>query len=581
MINQTKLQSFRTAPKYKYGFQVPRDYQHAEELDISNGNTLWQDATALEMAQLEEYNTFKDLGYKASAPSGYKKIRTHLVYDVKHDGRHKARMVADGHLTAVPVESVYSGVVSLRGLRTIVFLAELNGLETWSTDIGNAYLEAETKERVYIVAGSEFGKLEGHTLVIFKALYGLRTSSARWHERFADCLRDMGFTPSKAESDIWMRRNGDIYEYIAVYVDDLAIVAKDPQYIVQELENKYKFKLKGTGPTTVHLGMEFYRDADGVLCLSPKRYIDRMISSYQNMFGTNPSMKYSSPLESGDHPETDDSEFLDSRQIQQYQSMVGALQWAVTIGRFDIATAVMTLSSFRAMPRRGHLNRAKRVYGYLAKMNEAVIRVRTGEPDFSALPDKEYDWERSVYGDVTEMLPTDAPTPLGRHIQLSHYYDANLYHDMVTGRSVTGILHLINQTPIDWFSKKQATVETATYGSEFIAARTCVDQSIDLRTTLRYLGVPIRTKSYIFGDNESVIGSSTIPHAKLHKRHNALSFHRVREAVAAKIVDIHHMPGEFNPADILSKHWSYQKTWRILRPLLFHQGDTADLYQHD
>ena len=80
-------------------------------------------------------------------------------------------MVTNGHLTAVPVDSVYSGVVSLRGLRILVFLAKLNGLETWSIDIGNAYLEAETKEKVYIIAGPEFGELEGHILITFKALY--------------------------------------------------------------------------------------------------------------------------------------------------------------------------------------------------------------------------------------------------------------------------------------------------------------------------------------------------------------------------------------------------------------------------
>jgi hypothetical protein len=86
----------------------------------------------------------------------------------------------------------------------LVFLAELNDLQIWSTDIGNAYLEAEMKERVFFIAGSEFGELEGHTLIIFKALYGLRSSGARWHDRFADCLHDMGFSPSKAEPDIWM-----------------------------------------------------------------------------------------------------------------------------------------------------------------------------------------------------------------------------------------------------------------------------------------------------------------------------------------------------------------------------------------
>ena len=74
--------------------------------------------------------------------------------------------------------------------------------------------------------------------------------------------------------------------------------------------------------------------------------------------------------------------------------------------------------------------------------------------------------------------------PLGKPVTLTHYVDANLFHDALTGRSVTGILHMLNATPIDWYSKKQSTVETATYGSEFVAARTCVEQIVDLRNTL-------------------------------------------------------------------------------------------------
>ncbi len=204
MVNQAKLRSFCRSPKYKYGFEVPIDFAHAKRLDEKNGNTRWQDATTLELTQIDDYQTFQDLGHKdtASPPSGYKKIRVHLVFDVKHDGRHKARLVADGHLTDVPLESVYSGVVSLCGFRLVLFLAELNGLETWATDVGNAYLEAKTSEKVYIIAGPEFGEREGHILVIVKALYGLRSSGARWHDRCADCLRDLGFFPCKAEPDI-------------------------------------------------------------------------------------------------------------------------------------------------------------------------------------------------------------------------------------------------------------------------------------------------------------------------------------------------------------------------------------------
>ena len=166
-------------------------------------------------------------GEIVNAPQGYKRIRCHMIYDVKHDGRHKARFVAGGHLTEVPVDSIYSGVVSLRSLRLVVFLAELNKLETWGSDVGNAYFEALTKEKVFSIAGKEFGEVAGHILIIQKALYGLRSSGARWHARFSDCLRDIGFEPSEADPDVWMRPIEGTYEYIAVYVDDLAIVARN------------------------------------------------------------------------------------------------------------------------------------------------------------------------------------------------------------------------------------------------------------------------------------------------------------------------------------------------------------------
>ena len=87
--------------------------KEAIELDKENGNTKWQDSMALELAQLQEYKTFKDFGKGVSKPDGYKMIKVHFVYDVKHDGRHKSHLVAGGHLTDIPLESVYSGAVSL------------------------------------------------------------------------------------------------------------------------------------------------------------------------------------------------------------------------------------------------------------------------------------------------------------------------------------------------------------------------------------------------------------------------------------------------------------------------------------
>jgi hypothetical protein len=120
-----------------------------------------------------------------------------------------------------------------------------------------------------------------------------------------------------------------------------------------------------------------------------------------------------------------------------------------------------------------------------------------------------------VYGDVQEIIPTEIPTPLGKNVLLTHYDNANLCHNMVCGRAVTGLLHFINGTPIEWYCKRQATVETATYGAEFVAARIATDQIVDLRLTLRYLGVPINEKSHLFGDNASMVISASIPHLSL------------------------------------------------------------------
>jgi hypothetical protein len=265
-----------------------------------------------------------------------------------------------------------------------------------------------------------------------------------------------------------------------MYVDDLAISSKDPKAITDTLMNKYKFKLKGTGEIEHHLGMSFHRNDRNELCISPQLYIEKMVDNYKQLFGESPSHCPQSPLESNNHPEIDSSEFLGREDIQKYQSLIGAMQWAISIGHFDIAVHVMTMSSFRASPHRGHLEQVKHMVGYLSKFHFAELCVLIDEPDFSDIEVAEYDWSKSVYGNMSEAVPKDAPEPLGKPITMTHYQDANLYHDIITGQSVTATLHFLNKFLINWYSKKQATVKTATYGSEYILARTCVNQIVDL-----------------------------------------------------------------------------------------------------
>ena len=134
-------------------------------------------------------------------------------------------------------------------------------------------------------------------------------------------------------------------------------------------------------------------------------------------------------------------------------------------------------------------------------------------------------------------------------------------HDVLSGKAVTGVLHFYNKTPIDSYSKKQATTETATYGLEIILCRTCVEHTIDHRNYLQYLGVPVGEKDIMWGDDESQIHSTAIPHAQLHKQHNILLFHFVRSILSQGYINLMHIKSKFNCCDVLTKNWGYNSVW--------------------
>ena len=145
-------------------------------------------------------------------------------------------------MTDPSTEDVYSGVVDMESVRIVFVVAQLNGLLIVAGDVGNAFLYGITKECVYIIAGPEFGPLLcGKILIIYKALYGLKSGSARFHEHLSATLRNMGYRPTRADFDLWIKDKGDHYEYICGYVDDVIILSKDPMTVMQELKGTYTY----------------------------------------------------------------------------------------------------------------------------------------------------------------------------------------------------------------------------------------------------------------------------------------------------------------------------------------------------
>ena len=259
-----------------------------------------------------------------------------------------------------------------------------------------------------------------------------------------------------------------------------------------------------------------------------------------------------------DHPETDDSPLLNPTQHQQYQQLIGMLNWLVQLGRFDIAFATSSMSRFTAAPREQHLTRVLKIWGYLKKTQTLRTHILSSPLHFENFSHKHIDNDvvkqmRQEYPDATEELDNRAPKQIYPEIPMTAFVDADHAHDLVTRRSITGLIIFLGKTQICFTPKRQTSISTSTYGAEFNALRTATEEIIALRYALRSMGVQVHSPTITFGDNRGVILNTTIPDSLLKKKHVAISYHRVREAVAAGIVWTVHIKSEHNFADLLTK----------------------------
>jgi hypothetical protein len=436
-------------------------------------------------------------------------------------------------------------------------IAHRDGLKTLCGDIGNAFITADCLEKVYAVASPEFGDREDSIAILIKALYGLRSSSRAFRAHFADFLRQLGFFLTKYDQDIWMhlheKKNG--YNYICTHVDDFKVVAKKPERWVNEISAV--FLLKSVGPPSYYLGNDYTWSVDNHAWeLGRHTYIKECVRKLE----ADPSIDgelhpHKVPLPAGCHPELDESPLLDADGVSKYQMLIGMAQWACTIGCLDIAFAVSSLSHFSASPRRGHLELAVYLFGYLKKypnqrfiLNSNSLLVDEELQQSSFHPDFLED-----YDGAKEEIGTGFPDPYGNELESSIFFDADHAHDHLMRRSITGIMVFVGSTPVLWRSKCQGCIATSTYTAEFVAMRSAIEEAISIRYMLRCLGVPVTKPTNLYGDNFGVIQSATIPDGKLKKKHVAISYHYVCEAIAASYINAIWVKSHENFADVCTK----------------------------
>jgi Reverse transcriptase (RNA-dependent DNA polymerase) len=205
---------------------------------------------------------FKILDEGVDNPVGHKRINIHMIFDVKADFTRKSRLVAGGHMTDPPASITYASVVSQESVRIAFLIAVLNDLDVMAADIGNTYLNAPVREKIYIVCGKEFvDGLEGRKAIIVRALYGLKSSDAAWRACLAEVLHDqLGFRSYRADNDVWLRvaQRADgsrYYEYVLVYTDNILCLSCDPKALLDHLDQHFLLKPGSIRPPTQYFGV--------------------------------------------------------------------------------------------------------------------------------------------------------------------------------------------------------------------------------------------------------------------------------------------------------------------------------------
>jgi hypothetical protein len=229
-----------------------------------------------------------------------------MTFDIKLDSTRRARYVAGGHQMDQPKDMVYASV------RLVFLLAALNDLDILAADVQNAYLNAPTTEKVYTTAGEEFGAdKKSRPVIIVRALYGLKSSGARWQDHMANTLRDGGYESYKADPDVWMKPG--MKRDVLCYVDDILVIDENPKEMMKYLQSWYMLKEGSVKEPETYLGATVKKwyipgsDEPATVCwaMTSEVYVKRAIMDVESELALVDKMlpmKVTTPMSTGYHP---------------------------------------------------------------------------------------------------------------------------------------------------------------------------------------------------------------------------------------------------------------------------------------
>jgi hypothetical protein len=365
-------------------------------------------------------------------------------------------------------------------------------------------------------------------------------------------------------------------------VDDYVTVGPNVERTVSEIRKDYDISEDGPIPS-FYLGINTDVLLDGTgWVLHSTKYIQKILPIVESIIGKKLGMS-KTPTKIDWQPEIDDSPLIDDAKRNKYQKLLGIGIWLVTTTRVDITFAVTTLSRYTHIAREGHFSDLIRVFEYLRKfpslglkiVKDRIIRTHYDEAEKKTL--QYLNLIRSYYPDAQDQVDKDWPSPKGEPIRVTIYLDSDHAGNRTDRRSITGLIVFLNKMPYRWFSKRQTCVEASTFGAEFSAVRSGIEEAIAITHTCKSLGIRLDGPVEIYCDNRAVVDNCTIPGSALKKKHTSIAFHMCREAQAAGICILRHIPGAENPADILTKPLPSPVYWKHVWSFMTrHTGQTGE-----
>ncbi|CAI0435035.1 unnamed protein product [Linum tenue] len=502
------------------GKYVPGQYAYVSQVEPKS----YKDALKIEewvFAMIEELTQFEYLHVwdLVPRPLNVTIIGTKWVFRNKSDElgiiiRNKARLVAQGYCQeeGIDYDETFAPVARLESILLLCAFASYMGFPLFQMDVKSAFLNGVIEEDVYVAQppGFEDHRYPDHVFRLNKALYGLKQAPRAWYDRLTSFLHDQNFVQGSVDKTLFIKHESSDLLLVQIYVDDIVFGSTNTQMCSSFCESmKSVFEMSLMGELKYFLGLQIKQTAHGTF-ISQSKYVSTMLQKF-DMTTLN-----TCPTPMATNVKLDLDETGESVDESKYRGMIGSLLY-LTASRPDIQYAVCLCARFQSQPKQSHLTAVKRIFRYLKGTSDVGI--------WYAKQDQ---------------------------FDLLGYTDSDFAGSLTDRKSTSGCCQFVGTSLVSWFCKKQGAVALSTAEAEYIAAGSSCAQLLWLKSQLNDYGLKVSSVP-LYCDNTSAICMTKNPVQHSRTKHIDIKYHFIRELVKDGHISLHHIPTEFQLADLFTK----------------------------